>query len=1019
MTLGASAEAQPSISLGRSVFPAGPDYATDVLQDPWDFLDPLDVAPDPDQTGGWSVPTLEAVRMNGTGPSFINPANGGWFQGVPANDPSVMLLYRPDAHALNPGRSGERYPIDPARYRKLAVKMRITGLPSPSQMVAYWFHSGIGDTNWLNRAGGALVPAISPAGNSEAVYILDLASVTNPLPVGTTAAPYAAPGEVVKGFRLDPVYASAAGVEIDWVRLTASNNQSAAALMPVTLSGCSAFQSLTVTDATGLGTVITDSTGNNASRTFNYGIFPPGAYNVRATCSNGTSAPVAFTVNAPPTVTVIDPDEKGDPSTDYALLARNDPWDFEQVTDLARVFNVSTTGGACGTTGPCGVVPTERPGGTGNMLRASSAGGTNQELGDPGLEMLNGALVPLNSRRHQILTFSLRNRRPYLLNAVVGPVLRLFWGSMVSGDAFSMTTSQDMRVWPGLQTYTIDLASLSTTNGGIEVDCPYCPTTPWTTRNIRHFRLDPHEYGDAPTTFDIDDMTLTAPDEVALGQQFTIRYSVADADSAGATYSARVYREDWATRTGRTLIANVGAVGPGSFSYGLDPQARGIPAGRYAISIEVDESRSGFTQTSRAYATGPLVVYNASTSSPTITVAPLVPGAEIPPNLQSYTIQGCAYDAGATTGIGMDDIAANAIGISGERAGRTIPLGFVGPPRGTLEFGPLGTPVICSSFADGSQFRHSGFRFSNVGLEAGTWIIRIYARSTVSGQFVQYADIPVTVGSVPLPPVNFQASAQGNTVTVSWQAPSGGPAVASYLLEAATSPSFAPVAFAMPVGSAGAHSGQLASGTYYMRVMSRDSRGTLSAPSETRRVDVALPTPPGAPALVAAQVASNPIQLTWSPGPGGSPTSYTVYAGTSPGASNLAVAPVGLATSISANAPAGMRIYVRVIAANAAGSATSNEVSFTLAAPPAPVMSPASVGANRTVTMRWSGVSNASSYTVLARLPGSPAVVASLPVAGGTTVSVAAPPGTYVVSVVAHNGQGTSAESNQVTVVVP
>jgi hypothetical protein len=45
-------------------------------------------------------------------------------------------------------------------------------------------------------------------------------------------------------------------------------------------------------------------------------------------------------------------------------------------------------------------------------------------------------------------------------------------------------------------------------------------------------------------------------------------------------------------------------------------------------------------------------------------------------------------------------------------------------------------------------------------------------------------------------------------------------------------------------------------------------------------------------------------------------------------------------------------------------------------------------------------------------------VIASLPV-GGTSVSAAAPPGTYVVSIQAVNGAGASPESNQITVVVP
>jgi hypothetical protein len=184
------------------------------------------------------------------------------------------------------------------------------------------------------------------------------------------------------------------------------------------------------------------------------------------------------------------------------------------------------------------------------------------------------------------------------------------------------------------------------------------------------------------------------------------------------------------------------------------------------------------------------------------------------------------------------------------------------------------------------------------------------------------------------------------------------------------------------------------------------------------RVDVALPTPPGPPTLTAASVTGNPVTLSWSPGAGGAPASYTVHAGSSPGASNLAVVPVGLTTSISAAAPVGIPIYVRVVATNAAGASTSNEISFLLAPPAAPTLSPAAIDPNRNVTLRWSAVTGAAGYTVIARYPGSPAVIATLPLAA-TTITVPAPPGTYVVSVVATNGQGTSAESNQITVVVP
>ena len=171
-------------------------------------------------------------------------------------------------------------------------------------------------------------------------------------------------------------------------------------------------------------------------------------------------------------------------------------------------------------------------------------------------------------------------------------MLRVLWGSAASGDGYSMTVSQDMRVWPGIQELTPSTSGRCPLPAAASsTECaPMCPTIPWTTRAIRHLRIDPHEYGDVATAFDIDDMTLTAPDQVALGQQFTVRYTVADADSAGATYAARVYREDWATRTGRTLVASIGAVTPGSLTYAFNPQHVGVPAGSYAISVEVDDN---------------------------------------------------------------------------------------------------------------------------------------------------------------------------------------------------------------------------------------------------------------------------------------------------------------------------------------------------------------------------------------------------------------------------------------------
>lgn len=997
----------PAVTLpGGTVYTAGPDYATDILQDPWDFSNPEDISPDPDDMGGWAAPTTQLARTIGTGPAFI--ANGRLVGTTTGSESPVMLLYRGDAFALNPGRSGLRFPIETARYRKLAIKIGVSGAGAPQPIRVFWFH-----TPDNNNPGATQAPELIPVNASERIYTVDLSASTT-----GGYVPYLN-GPLVRGLRLN-AGAYPQNVQIDWVRLTASDNQPGSAMMPVSLGGCVQFQSLIVTDAAGVPHAVTDSTGTNQNRSFNYGVFPPGSYHVAAVCSNGTTSGAGFHINARPSVTVLDPDETGDPSTDYAAAVRADPWDFSQATDVARAFNVATTGGVCPQSPVgCGIVPSDRPGG-GLMLRATTVG----QYGDPGLELLNGVTVPLNSRRHRLLTFSLRIHRPYVLNAQVGPVARVLWSSGASGDGLSMTQTQDMRVWPGFQTYTVDLGALTTSNGGIETECASCPTTPWVARALRFLRLDPHEIGDGPSGFDIDDVKLTARDQVAYGQTFTVRFAFSDADPSGGGYTARIYLQPWPGRTegGPTGLATLSNIAPGQHAYTFNPLAQGIPAGEYTISVDVDELGGGRIGTSRAFSTGALVVANPAASTPKISVLSPAPGQSVP---AGFSIEGCAYDDGVATGaINVDDIAVRMRAVAGPRTGLVLPLGFEPnvPHTGRLQFGPLGSPVACPTGT--GPYAQAGFRVVGVGAGTppnylnGTWMIDVFARSTISGGMIQLPEIPIQIGPVlPQGPVGFQASASGNTVTVSFQPVPGGAAL--YQIQGSLNPSFSALAFSVNVPAAGTYSGQLGSGTYFLRVFARLPNGQWSAPSETRRVDVALPTPPGAPTLVATQVAANPVTLSWSPGPGGSPSSYTIYAGTAPGASDLVVAPLGAATSISAVAPVGRPIYVRVVAANAAGSATSNEIAFALSPPSPPTLNPPTL-AGRNVTLSWSpGAGGApSGYTVRARYPGSAAIIAALPVAR-TTVTVPAPPGSYVVTVVSHNAQGTSAESNPITVTVP
>src|SRR5207253_4400086 len=88
---------------------------------------------------------------------------------------------------------------------------------------------------------------------------------------------------------------------------------------------------------------------------------------------------------------------------------------------------------------------------------------------------------------------------------------------------------------------------------------------------------------------------------------------------------------------------------------------------------------------------------------------------------------------------------------------------------------------------------------------------------------------------------------------------------------------------------------------------------------------------PGAPSGLTASSSGSSVTLTWTaPSTGAATTSYTIEAGSSPGAANLANFSTGSsATMFSTSGVTPGTYYVRVRASNSAGvSAPSNEVTL-------------------------------------------------------------------------------------------
>jgi hypothetical protein len=184
--------------------------------------------------------------------------------------------------------------------------------------------------------------------------------------------------------------------------------------------------------------------------------------------------------------------------------------------------------------------------------------------------------------------------------------------------------------------------------------------------------------------------------------------------------------------------------------------------------------------------------------------------------------------------------------------------------------------------------------------------------------------------AVPAAPRNPRATVTGSTITLTWD-DGDGPAPASYIVEAFLSPT-APLMAALAAPGRVVTVPNVPAGTYYVRIRARNTDGQ-SGPSEFVTFSVgggspACNTPPNAPRNVTGSASGSRVSVGWHPSEGSCvPASYVVHAGSSPGASNIAVADVGASLGLSAVAPSGV-YYIRVFARNSAGlSPPSNEVS--------------------------------------------------------------------------------------------
>ncbi|HTM33142.1 MAG TPA: M12 family metallo-peptidase [Vicinamibacterales bacterium] len=275
---------------------------------------------------------------------------------------------------------------------------------------------------------------------------------------------------------------------------------------------------------------------------------------------------------------------------------------------------------------------------------------------------------------------------------------------------------------------------------------------------------------------------------------------------------------------------------------------------------------------------------------------------------------------------------------------------------------------------------------------------------------------PATVPGVPQ---NVQAAVVGNTISVSWQPPSGS-TVLTYIVQAGTAPGASNI-YRGGVGLVTTVSSPIANGTYYIRVAAQNLAGTGPASAD---VVAQVGLPPGPPQNVVAMASGGVITLSWAPPvSGGAVSNYIVQAGTASGAANLFNGGVGAVTAVSGAVAPGA-YFLRVLAQGAGGtSIPSNETSVSVGpactTPSAPVLTGSRSG--NVVTIDWSTPPGGpvTGYTVIA---GSAAGASNLfngSVGLTNTVSAPVASGSYFIRVVANAVCGSGAVSNEVLVSVP
>jgi hypothetical protein len=567
-------------SNGANVVASANDYATTVLQDPWDMNQRTDL--------GWWLNSLEYPFANGGWSS--SGFSGGVFNGTVQASSHVWLLETAFANAAHTGKVGTNFPIDANKYRTVAVRMW-----APTNRFMRWQWT----TNTIFDAPGLQVSNFVATSAGWRIYFVDLAT----LGLAAGSEPWSG---VKRSLLFEPALSEPAGnvVLIDWFRLVEND---ASLSRNITWSGTGPVDIYLDNDSTvtsdpnqTLGLVASNVGGTSFS--LNVGALAPGDYYVkmRRTGQTGNFSVSSgfFRVNAPATITVTSPSEEGS-ADDFATVHLNNAWDMTSMSDIDHMLNV---------TGP-GITTvqsaeTEQGASLGNVTAFSATSTLGEFNSAPCTSFAKPAIFPMHSavrgavrridpQRYRILTaeLGLPNKARDVCN---GSIVRIVWH--VAGDA-NETYSDDIPLNSRVGANVV--ARLNFDMAAIPIEPGSPSQTGWVpgfspNPGLMTFRIDPHEFAN-PTPFFIKRIKLAALD--IAHTSFNIQWTTS---KTGGTIN--VYRDTDKNPSSKTLVGSVAASSlNGSLSWNTSNLADGAA---YYIYVEQDDG----VNTNGAYSKWPVVI---------------------------------------------------------------------------------------------------------------------------------------------------------------------------------------------------------------------------------------------------------------------------------------------------------------------------------------------------------------------------------------------------------------------------